>query len=63
MATIDTGSQCDFQDPEPIRCKKSATWKFKLWNLCDFHAGFITSVDYFNEYGKPKKIPVCSPRS
>lgn len=38
-------------------CNKVATWKFKDGaTLCDFHTSFICSMDYFNEYGKPKKL-------
>lgn len=60
---IDTGSQCDFKDPKPIRCKHPAEYRLKFVNLCDFHAGFIRSIDYHNEYGKLKKIKHTSPRS
>lgn len=54
----DTGYACIFRgDGKPGQCDKIATWRFKKYvTLCDFHAGFWSSIDYFNEHGKPRKL-------
>lgn len=47
---------CDFEgDGKPGACQKPAEWKVGKWNMCDFHKGFMYSVDYQNELPKPKK--------
>lgn len=55
---MDTGSACVFQnDGKEGACDQVSVWKFKDGaTLCDFHAGFIRSVDYFNEHGIPRRL-------